>query len=59
MVLGSSHQLNTKKEVVKVGPPLTKLSGFAHGQLWYICFVARTSVLTLYITSYFVLARVE
>ena len=31
MVLGSSLPLSTKKNVFKVGPPLTKLSGSPHG----------------------------
>ena len=34
VVFGSSHQLKTKKKkIVKVGPPLTKLSGSVHMQL--------------------------
>ena len=30
VVFGSSHQLKNKQKNVKVGPPLTKLSGSAH-----------------------------
>ena len=29
-VFGSSHHSSTKKNPVKVGPPLTKISGSAH-----------------------------
>ena len=34
VVIGSPLPSSTKKNVVRVGPPLTKLSGFVHGILY-------------------------